>query len=217
MKTNTPFLKPDVRKKMSEAKEGRTPWSKGKKGIHSEEALRRISEVNKNRTHSIKERKRRSISIKDKWREPEYRAKQLAWRVGEGNPFYGKKISRENLKKMRLGLKKRPTKPEKTLIGVMKNHGLPFKYVGSGDLMVGNLFPDFIHTGGKKKIIEVFGRAFHDPKMTFKEEIPHHQTYNGRMDYYKQLGYDCLIFWDDELKEENKITYTINDFIGDGK
>lgn len=123
------------------------------------------------------------------------------------NPEYAKQVIGK--------LHTRPSKPEKQVIEIIRERRFPLKYVGDGKITIGTLNPDFIHNNGKKKILEVFGRAFHDPKESFKEEIPWHQQYFGRMSYYAQHGYDCLILWDDELRNEEVVAQKIERFIND--
>lgn len=106
-------------------------------------------------------------------------------------------------------LMEKPSKPEQELIEIIEDNSLPFSYVGDGKELVGRLCPDFIHKNGEKKIIEVFGRVFHDPRFSFRDEIPWHQQYWGRMAYYSQLGYNCLIIWDDELEDKQKVVERI--------
>lgn len=107
----------------------------------------------------------------------------------------------------------KPTQCELKLIKILDNYKLPFKYVGNGLINIGSLNPDFISTDGSKKIIEVFGRVFHDPTRTFKEKIPWHQTYEGRIEYMRSQGYDCLIFWDDELEDPDTVLERVNAFL----
>ena len=102
------------------------------------------------------------------------------------------------------GLIEKPTKPEATLATIIIEAELPLRYVGNGQLIIGNLCPDFVGTNGSKKVVEVFGRVFHDPYKSFRRTIPWHQQYFGRIAYYKQHGYDCLILWDDEIQNMTK-------------
>ncbi len=48
------------------------------------------------------------------------------------------------------------------MISVIEKFDLPYKYVGDGELEISGLFPDFVHERGEKKIIEVFGRYWHE-------------------------------------------------------
>lgn len=109
------------------------------------------------------------------------------------------------------GLSKKPTRPEKRLAAIIDRHNLPFKYVGDGEMIVGKLIPDFIHTIGEKKVIEVFGRIYHDPESSYFD-IDWSRQYWGRLAYYGQLGYDCLILWDDELSDEGQIVNRVRIF-----
>lgn len=103
----------------------------------------------------------------------------------------------------------RPNNPENRLIRILNGNNLPFSYTGDGKVIVGGLCPDFAHNNGKKKLIELFGRIYHDPNKSFKAKIPWHSQYWGRIAYYSQLGYDCLIIWDDELEDEEKVVERI--------
>lgn len=185
---------PAFREKMSEALTGRT---------FSNEAKIKMASLWKDKEHI------RNVldGMHKKWEAPDYRSKMLSLlKLRNNDPkFIEKRIK---------GLIKRPTTPEKALINFIEDYSLPFKYVGNGEVIIGNLNPDFIHTGGEKKVIEVFGRAFHDPDETFRDEIPWRQQYWGRMTYFSQLGYDCLILWDDELKDEGALVKRIKSFMG---
>ena len=99
---------------------------------------------------------------------------------------------------------------EQRLINIIKKHKFPFEYVGNKTFTIGSLTPDFVY---KNKTLEVFGRAFHDPKVTFKKEIPLYQQYKGRMAYFKQYGYKCLILWDNELSNEDIVISRIKNYI----
>ena len=89
------------------------------------------------------------------------------------------------------------------MIEVIEENNLPFRYVGNGEVIIGTLNPDFIHLNDDK-IIEVFGRVFHDPLVS-PWEIPIKRQYEGRINYYEGLGYSCLILWDDELNDSDYV------------
>jgi len=114
-------------------------------------------------------------------------------------------------KKRMKALHARPNKPEKKIIEILNRNKLPFKYVGDGEVIIGYVCPDFIHSNGEKKVIELFGRNFHDPNKS-PYEIAWHRQYWGRKAYFSQLGYDCLILWDDEIDDENKVVRKIEGF-----
>lgn len=116
----------------------------------------------------------------------------------------------EFIRKRLKGLMKKPTKPERRIIEIIEKNGLPFKYVGNGQKIIGTLNPDFIHDDARK-VIEVFGRVFHDPTVSFFP-VGLTSQLEGRTEFFKQRGYDCLILWDDELGSETSILDSITAF-----
>lgn len=118
----------------------------------------------------------------------------------------------EFMKKRLKGLMKKPTKPERRIINLIEKHSLPFKYVGDGEKIIGTFNPDFIHKDARK-VIEVFGRVYHDPEASFFP-IDWKRQPKGRKEIFKQHGYDCLILWDDELGSDDSILDSITAFSG---
>jgi len=96
-----------------------------------------------------------------------------------------------------------PNKIESVLINLLSLNGLPFKYVGNGEVWLGNRNPDFINTNGKKQVIELFGTYWH-PIFDVADRIEH----------YKQYGFDCLTIWEDELSDSDKVLTKIKRFTG---
>ena len=118
------------------------------------------------------------------------------------------------VKKMFAGLNKRPTIPEKTVEKIL-NQNFPneYKYVGNGNFTLGRKCPDFLNVNGQKKIIEVFGRIFHDPEAAVYSVKPRYdQTEQGRIELFKKYGFNTLIIWDDELEDENTVIDKIREF-----
>lgn len=116
------------------------------------------------------------------------------------------------VKAAKMGLKIRPNKPEQRVIDIIKKYNLPYVYVGDGSVVIYGYCPDFINCDGKKKIIEVFGRAFHDEARTFRDSIPDYGTEDGRKAMFSKLGYDTLVLWDDELSSEDEIVNRLKEF-----
>jgi len=117
-----------------------------------------------------------------------------------------------NFQRKRLkSLLRRPTKPEAQLARLVRRNKLPYRYVGDGSVIIGKLNPDFIHNNGKKKVIEAFGRIYHDPDASFFPIDWKRQPF-GRISYYAQFGYGCLILWDDELEDEERVIEKIKQF-----
>jgi len=95
-----------------------------------------------------------------------------------------------------------PNKVEGKLISLLKENNLPFKYVGDGEVWLGNRNPDFINANGKKQVIELLGTYWHP-------------LFDGanRIEHYKQYGFDCLAVWEDELKDEGRVLKKVERFV----
>lgn len=98
-----------------------------------------------------------------------------------------------------------PNIPEKELIAIFERLNLPFRYVGGGEVWLGNRNPDFINANGKKQIIELFGVYWHS---LFDEA--------QRKEHYKQYGFNCLVIWEDELAALSKVQRKIKRFTREG-
>lgn len=208
---------PEFKVKMSEIQKDlwqnpmhRAKIHEGRKGIWQNLEYRsKMIEERQRRWQDPKFKEKMYVANKKAWENPERkdhmreRIKAL-WQTSE----YREKVVSNVIH----SIHERPTNPEKELIGIIEQYNLPFKYVGDGSLIIGSLNPDFIHSNGKKKVIEVFGRVFHDPEESFFE-VSWKRQYWGRMSYYSQLGYDCLILWDDELKNTERVVGRIEEFL----
>jgi G:T-mismatch repair DNA endonuclease (very short patch repair protein) len=161
------------------------PWNIGKH--HSTKTKEKISALMKDRPSWTKgkhlpEKTKDKISnaARKRWKDPEF------------------------AKKMFKAVHHKPTKIEKYLDGILQKY-FPgeYKYVGCGDFVIYGLNPDFVNCNGKKKIIEVFGNAYHDPEKSYVD-ISWKQTDFGRVAIFSQLGYDTLIIWESELKNKSE-------------
>ena len=93
---------------------------------------------------------------------------------------------------MKVGFRpQKMTKPERHMEAILKEAGLPYKFVGGNRLQVGNKYPDFVHKEGGKKLIEVYGDYWHRG-----------QNPQDRIDYFEKHGYACIVIWEKELKEQ---------------
>lgn len=95
----------------------------------------------------------------------------------------------------------KPTKPERILIGLIKAKNLPYRYVGNGQFILGGKCPDFLNVDGKKQVIEVFGTYWHDLFDMAK-----------RSEHFRQYGFDTLVIWEDELKNEETLLKRLRAF-----
>lgn len=94
-----------------------------------------------------------------------------------------------------------PTKPELSLMRMIAKHSLPFKYVGDGSFMVGQLNPDFVSTDGSMRIVEVFGCYWHGCKRCFPGSRSFGIPLRQRVSTFKKHGYSTRIIWEHELKD----------------
>lgn len=124
------------------------------------------------------------------------------------NPEYKDRV----VKAVRKGCCNRPTVPEKKLIELLAIL-LPneYRYVGNGEFILGGLNPDFVNIKGQKKIIEVFGRFYHDPVFA-KRKLTFAKTEYGRKIIFSRYGYETLIVWDNEFSDLSKLSSKIQSF-----
>jgi len=102
-------------------------------------------------------------------------------------------------KKRRAALYAKPNKEERLLGSILEGiRPGGFKYVGEGSYLIDGLNPDFISIDGSKKVVELFGRSFHDPKAC-AWHVPYRSTASGRRRVFRDKGYRLLIVWDDDL------------------
>lgn len=228
-KTQLLWLDIDYQKRMSEAHKGKHSPNKGKCGLwkHTAETIATMSKQRKGHPfhgpfkHTDAAKAKVSRSLRDYWSANRPRRLILNNNIAKG--LRGKRLSqhhREHLSQSHRGIKqptwlvrkriqasaktsaRKPTLPEQIMIDIIAKHRLPFTYNGSrAGFFVGTRVPDFISSTGDKTVLEVFGRAFHDPDYSGLKISPA-RTYDGTITYYKGQGYNCIIFWEDELMEE---------------
>lgn len=105
-------------------------------------------------------------------------------------------------KKVARALAIAPNKPEKYLLGLLKEL-FPGEYEFTGDFKfwLDGRNPDFMNVNGKKKLIELFGDYWH------KDDDP-----KDRIDHYKRFGFDTLVIWEHELENKNKLVNKLEKF-----
>jgi len=236
---NNPMNNPKTREKANKSiregfKKGRKVWNKDLSGE------KYLKHYENGETWLIKQQKDKKI--KKKWTKKGLKTKKERGSMSKGknHPMYGKTkdncqqlkdISERMIKnnpnkdgklwknlefvrKVKKALNIKPNKPEKIIIKLLKENSLPFEYAGDGKIVIGRKNPDFISTNGDKKVIEMHGRAFHDPnfKGRFVKNIIYHRTEKGTIEYYNNKGYSCLVVWDYELKNPQKVLNRIRNF-----
>lgn len=202
-------------------KNGRIPWNIGKR--MPEEVKRKISESEKGKIVSNKTRKKISKIQKGRKLTPEWREniKKSAPR-GKNHPNYGKKfnnvwnkgltkktdrrmrrISKKAKKRWRdieftkriiKSINRKPNKLEKKLKNLIIKNNLPYIYVGNYKFWIDGKNPDFLHSGGKNKVIELFGDYWHN--------LDGHPSPDKRIRDFKRCGYKCLVIWENELRRD---------------
>jgi len=130
---------------------------------------------------------------------------------GKNNPFYGKKHTKETIKKILKAVHAKPNMAESQLISLIDEYQLPFQYVGNGEVVIGGKCPDFIHSKGQKKVIELFGDYWHSPLLRNVKSI---STYDGTKKHYSKYDYECLIIWECELSNPTHALERIIEFMG---
>lgn len=166
----------------------------------------RIAHLGKHHTQKTKNKMSNSLSSKN-------------------NPMYGKHHSKETLKKMsktffkkgqipwnkgkswgseilkKMLIRRIPNKEEMYVDNFLKKYNFDYKYVGDGAIIIDGRNPDFINCNGKKKIIEFFGEHWHIPEdEKIKKEI------------YGRYGYDLLVIWGKDLKDEKQLFSKVQSF-----
>lgn len=161
---------------------GKTAWNKGipwdtetKEKIRNTEKGRHLhpeTEIKKGQRISP-ETELTSERAKSWWKDPEYRARVIAGRLKH----------------------RRPTGPEKKLIGLIAKYRLPYKYTGDGSFIIGGLNPDFVNINGAKVAIDVFGDYWH----TIKADK---ESYNeeGRKKIFADYGWQLIVLWENEVE-----------------
>lgn len=221
-----------TREKLRKFNLGRTPWNKGKTGIYSEETKQKIKMANVGKHHT--EESKKKMQGRTPWNKGKTGVYVLSEITKEKLRIAntGKKRSEETLKKMRgrtpwnkgkKGLYKHSKESIEKLLRNRK-YDIPngyelyldfllqnyfpdeWKFVGDGNCVINGLCPDFINVNGEKKIIEIFGSYWH------KNTDRYNRTEEGRKKIYSNLGYDTLILWDYDFKDEGKLMEIIRGF-----
>jgi very-short-patch-repair endonuclease len=138
---------------------------------------------------------------------------------GEKNGMYGKTHSKDSIEKNRQAniklwkdpdsifnskewkeklskaMNARPNYPEKIILEFLSENLKNFKYTGDFSFWVGRKNPDFVDIKNKK-VIDFFGRKFHN-----EDEV------ETRSKYFRERGYEILIIWEDELRNNKDVVF----------
>ncbi len=172
---------------------------------HSTEAKVRMSKVKVGKACSDETKAKMSKTQRKLWSDPIRRKA-----IGEShkrnwqNPSYRERVIRNS----RASGNIRPNKPE-SLVIEMFNEIDPNKwaFVGDGQLIIGGKNPDISNVDGAKKLCEVFGNYWHGKRARCYEE-----TEEGRKALFAKYGFSCLVIWERELKDVEKVRVKIREF-----
>lgn len=82
-----------------------------------------------------------------------------------------------------------------------------WEYTGDGKVVLHGLIPDFTNKNGRKAVIELFGDYWHTKRIRSWKD-----TELGKIMAYKALGFECLVIWEKELKDEERVVSKISNF-----
>jgi G:T-mismatch repair DNA endonuclease (very short patch repair protein) len=189
-------------------KKGHESWNKGKqitamlgnkygallKGIPKSEEMRRKASLAK-------------MGQRNPMKNPVYAKRMADTKRGKPNPKhkeFWRLHKEEQLRRMMVGEHKKPNKLELRLIDLIERNGLQFRYVGNWELLVGGKCPDFVRAD-RKQLIELFGDYWHTVKAR--------ETPEERIAHFRQFGYETLILWERDLRDESATLRKIREFM----
>ncbi len=164
------------------------------KGIPKSEEMRRKASLAK-------------MGERNPMKNPVYAKRMADTKRGKPNPKhkeFWRLHKEEQLRRMMVGEHKKPNKLELRLIDLIERNELQFRYVGNWELLVGGKCPDFVRADGKQ-LIELFGDYWHTVKAR--------ETPEERIAHFRQFGYETLILWERDLRDESATLRKIREFM----
>jgi len=185
-------------------KKGHMPWDKGKP--RSDEVKNAVRLAHLNKHASVNTEFKKGHKVPEGWKES-YR-KKLYERLK--NDDYRIKLNKKRL--TACGFK--PNKKELFLDSLIQsNFPNNWKYVGNGEVVLGAGCPDWINVNGQKKVILHHGIYWHLwrlQKLRNNPNLSKQDVEREDIENYKKYGFDCLIIWEDELKNPKQIVEKIH-------
>jgi len=181
-KNFTPEEWSEHQKKTHSTDEFKEKQSKALKAAHRDPKLRKkLLDAN------LKGNKTRKETMKAQWKDPHLRDKRV-----------------RGIRRSRRKYGRGPNKLEKKIQKLIDELGYAYEFTGaSAGCTVGGAYtPDFKHRT-QKKIIEAYGRYWHDTQEAkVRDKL--------RLECYKNYSYRVLIIWDDEVNSIEKMEKTKN-------
>ena len=196
---------------ISKSLNGRKYPNRKKRGPPSEETKRKISEAHKGKPGTnlgkhFSEEHRKNLSESLKGKPSSMLGKYHSEETKKQMSCAAIKRNRENMTywaNLHKSLHLKPNKPEAQLNKILqKLRPNEYKYVGDFSFILGGKSPDFMNVNGQKKLIELYGDYWH------KDDDP-----QERIDFFKQYGFDTLIVWEKELKDNKNLLVKLGNFI----
>jgi len=186
------FADPEERRKITHlhTEEAKKRMSETKLGHEvSQETRELIAQALIGHARSKESRKMQSETMIEKWKDPEY---QQEWAEG---------------------MNSKPNEPELQLQSVLDTH-FPgeWKYVGDGQFRLGGKNPDFMNVNSKKQVIEIFGVYWHD-----SDYFPNRPTEEELIAHYEEYGFDCLVFWEFDVYNEEEAVERVRTYFHEVK
>lgn len=132
--------------------------------------------------------------MRRKWKEEEYRKEHSIFMKAL---WANDKFKQRQMKRMLKGLLRRPTSLELQFINICEKYGLPFEYVGDGELYIGSRNPDFVHRDGKKICVEVANTYKKHHVADYEQERKRH---------FSRFGWRCIVFMGNKLDETSVLS-----------
>ena len=142
---------------------------------------------------------------------------------GKGNPFYGKKHSKQTLDLISKKISENPPKQscvsklEKKLLSEIKNRGIEAKGTVSIDRFICDIFIEKYNL-----VIEFNGDYWHCNPKKYKPDYFHpHKKKTAkeiwdedklRIDYLKKMGYNLEVIWEREFSDNKKLNKIIKKY-----
>ena len=156
---------------------------KNKKSHNKKISLSLLGNQNtKGHKHTAKTKAKLSILHKKLWSNSEYKNKML-------KKFINSSQAKPNKKEFHLFNLINKIQPKKYKLNV------------KGNVILNGRIPDIVNVNGQKKCIELFGDYWHRNDSVRKKKT-----------HYRKLGWDCLVIWERELKNEKKVIKKLQEF-----